>query len=332
MRQRFKARELWLFAPFLLIGIAALLYWRWEQVTPADKRGFYVSKITRTPATARDEEMGVSHYVTVTLSHGWPRPLWWGEILQQPLLLNPLHPTKPATSYYSATSDKSLASGGLATGIRDGKEVVFESRYSASPGTITFDGTNYQIKHSLSLRGTYQGAGEVVFKGLYRLKNSELIPAQKVVRAQGEQFPPINKNSGMRVVSIQLSPWKKEQITEMNGVLTTTDEIFINVIVEPTTPVPSGKTKHELSGDITDVKDNIVGNFTYETYQGRESDAPKIVLKPEQVAQVFHFGVNEKHRTKGRIYGYGELWMDERWPLPFKFKLPPRPAAMARAK
>ena len=326
MKPKFRARELWLFAPFVLIGAAALFYWRWERVNPPDKRGMYVARIERTPATGREESGGISHHVTVTLSHGWPRPLWWGERTDEPYLLDPLQPTKPATLYYGAQSDKSFASGGLATGIRGGKEVVFESQYTASPGVISFDGTNYRVEHSLPLRGAYQGAGEVIFKGLYRFKNSKLVEAQKIVRASGELFPPIDKNSGLRVVATKFSPWKKEQIIDENNVLVTTDEIFISVVVEPTLPLVSEAEKHELNGTSTNAKDEGATDFAYTTYEGKEP-SPKIALKPGQISKTFHLAIDEKDATKGRITIEGELWMDGRWSLPFKVKLPPRPKA-----
>ncbi len=332
MKQRIKARELWLFAPFLLFGVAALLYWRWEQVTPKDKRGFYVSKIERRPATARDESNHISHHVTVTLSHSWPRPLWWGEIPQEPYLLDPLQPSKPATPYYGPQSDKSFASGGLPTGVRGGKEVNVGSLGTLPPGIMSFDGKNYKVEHGLSLREASQGAGDVVFKGLYRFKNSDLVRAQKVVRAKGEQFPPIDKKSGLRIVAVRFSPWKKRTELQMNNKMGKSDILVVKIIVEHTPPLTSGAAKPKIKGQVDSVEDERRSNFSRITGIPFLDDVPAGELKPNQSGKSFHYWLDEKEKTEGRLVIKGELWRGDRWPLSFEFKLPPRLAATAPAK
>ncbi len=332
MRQRFKARELWLFAPFLLIGVAALFYRRWEQVNPPEKRGMYVSKIERTPATGRDEAMDVSHYVTVTLSHSWPKPRWWGEIDETPLSLDPMNEKRPPTVYYTPKTNIKWAAGGIITALRPDKTVFVDAISTGYPRIVQFDGQNYKIKHPFNLRGVSPKLGKVTFRGLYQFKNGDLVRAQKVVRAAGEKFPPVDKNPGVKLVSIEATPWKNNPMGAVSNLSKTSDLTAIKIIVEPILPLASKTKKPELNCTITDMNDETTGVSGYTTYGTGFPEEPKISLKPGQIGKVFNLSIDAQDKTKGRITVKGNVYLGDRWPIPFEIKLPPRPAATAPAK
>ena len=65
MRQRIKARELWLFAPFLLMGALAFYWARVEQVSAPGASKMFVSEFAFDPAPGYWQEKGYSHEVKV---------------------------------------------------------------------------------------------------------------------------------------------------------------------------------------------------------------------------------------------------------------------------
>lgn len=329
MKQRFKARELWLFAPFLLFGVAALLYWRWEQVTPTDKRGMYVSKIERTPATAREVSLDMSHYVTVTLSHSWPKPRWWGEKSLKQWILDPLAPEKPPIPYDASTFDTMIAGGATLTAREGGKIKRFDGNFRPMPGYISIDGSNYVVKHPVSLHKVPPNLGAVEFRGIYQMTGTQVRQISRVVRAAGEKFPPTDKDPGARVVSIAATPWKKEHVIGMNNVPEIYDSISIVLILKHTKSVAQTAKKNKVSASINGVDDEANSNIGYTLGLSRPQDEPKISLKPNQSSTVFYLSLDERDKTRGRVIIKGKASADDRWPLSFELKLPSRPAATA---
>ena len=339
MKQRFRARELWLFAPFLLFGVAALLYWRWEQVTPKDERGFYVSDVQLVPANGIDEERGISHYVTTRLSHSWPKPRWWGELPKAPYWLDPLNSTKPPQNYYGYKIPYDMATGGLLTVMRANKTIKVSDHYGNYPGEISFDGRSYIIKRGFSLRPLPQDVGEIKFEGIYQWKGGPTVKVSRVVRAQSAKLPAAKaRNSGARIVSVTASPYQVDKIVNMQGATETSAASQIEIIVQHTLPVPKGKAKHSIRVYDQELQDSRAPNQKPNEMLGISTTAhpsprlPTKPLKPNQSHEIFDVILEESNATVGPITLHGKISADEHWPLSFEVKLPPRPAATAPAK
>lgn len=72
MRQRFKARELLLLLPFLLIGVAAFYCQRQEKVTPPPILGFHLKNFKMGRASPNMISQGYGEKLTVTFSDSTP--------------------------------------------------------------------------------------------------------------------------------------------------------------------------------------------------------------------------------------------------------------------
>ena len=143
MRQRFRARELWLLVPFLLIGAAAFYWGQQEKVEALKPQGMFVSDFRVEPAPGAQQEVGMSHRVTVTVSHSLPKPTWWGGPVTTFATIDALQADKPHPLSAGQTAAQYPALGNAITIVRDGKTKKLPPKYGTDFMDFRFDGTNY---------------------------------------------------------------------------------------------------------------------------------------------------------------------------------------------
>ena len=165
MRQRFRARELWLFAPILLIGAFAFYFARVESVSAPGKSQMFVSNFQFAPASGRWQEKGYSHRVKIEISHPWPRPKWWGKTMPMRAELAPLAPVPvlmPRTGYFER--DYLRSGGTLALVNSDGTESLLSGKPSF-PYVAAFQNDKYVFVHYVNATYTArQGTQEMRFR------------------------------------------------------------------------------------------------------------------------------------------------------------------------
>lgn len=342
MRQRFKARELWLFTPFLLVGVAALLYWRWEQVTPANERGAHVSSFQVKTAPGYWQEQGYSHQVKVVVSHPWPRPKWWGQMTPLNMGLDPLRPVptlKPIRGY----SEKDyLRSGGTLTIERQGKNASWPSKKPNHPYKAGFEDGNYVFVHFVNAFDEAKQQGAIRFRGLYKIGEQPALAVDRVFRKQGENLSvELDKNpaatlvlvDAMRFTAMKFAPPPPPK-GKAKGRATTEIRSVIMLVVRPTEPAVRPDGQHTMSVYDLQVRDEAGKIYLDQKPRGFSFgvggmlDRDEKQLKPGEILRPTVISIDAAIATSGRLTLNGKIAVDEHWPIPFQVALPPRESAI----
>ena len=205
MRQQFHARELWLFAPFLLIG---------GQVGAPLAREMFVSDVEIEPAPGYYQSLGFSHRVTVKVSHPWPRPAWWDQKYPVGTLIDPLKPKQAIPPDRLFTPAQYKAKGETLTIVRDGKQREVPAKYLGRYYDFRFDGTDYISVNYFGLSSLPAELGAVELHGLYRLGAEHQVGFEREVRKAGETISVMpNKKPGARLVRVYAGDFIKSSGT-----------------------------------------------------------------------------------------------------------------------
>ena len=339
MKQRFRARELWLFAPFLLIGAAALFYWRWERVTPALERGMHVSDVTIDAAPGRYQKFGLSHRATVTISHPWPRPKWWGQHSNYSGFITATGYTKLKPAQRKALAPNVLSSGEAITYIKDGKARALEPKFGGNTNDFRFDGTNYVSVDYFDLNDVPPSLGALTLHGAYAIAGQPVLAFQREIRKAGASLAiPLDKDAGAQLVSVDASRFFASTSKRLPGKPRPRQTCALRLVVRDGAGGASGGQKANLIITDVEVRDASGAKFRpdftagLEGNQGARDDAEMRAyqaldnsLKSDELQSFYSVDVAPSLQLKGRLTLRGQISMNDRWPLPFQVTLPPRP-------
>lgn len=338
MRQRFRARELWLFAPFLLFGVAALIYWRWEQVTPATERGMHVSDVTIDAAPGRYQKFGLSHRVTITISHPWPRPKWWGQRYNNQTFISAVGYTRQKPDQRKALAPNVLAQGETITYLKDGKPEELDSKFGGNTNDFRFDGTNYVSVDYFDLNDVPQKLGALTLHGAYAIAGQPILAFQREIRKAGESLTiPLNKDPGAQLVSIDASAFHASASNRLPGKPRPRETCSLQFVVRDLTGRSANNQKENLIVTDVEVQDETGKKFRadqtagLEGNQGAKDDAEMQAyqalsksLPSDETPLFYALDFAPTLQTQGRLTMRGQISMDDRWPLTFQVLLPPR--------
>lgn len=325
MKPNFKARELWLLLPFLLVGAVAFYWQRVERVSAPGVRGTYVSSVKVEPAPGYYQEKGLSHQTTVTISHPWPRPKWWGGPYHSISGIDALQTEKT----YPISRD--LARGEAITIVRKGKTKQLPIQYGGNYMNFRFDGADYVSVNYLGLNAIPREWGAVTFHGLYRIVGQPQLILKREVRKAGEILPvAIDKNPGARLVKVTASPFTTGPCEPGSGAGCLRDEVNLTVQIRRTQPSALPPEKQSIRTDV-EIEDEAGVIYPPWTTPGFNLEfgeaAPQQSAGQEFPLEERIIGINleQSLRTQGKLKVRGKVSVDNRWPIPFEVKLPPRP-------
>ncbi len=334
MKLKFKARELWLFAPFLLI-IAGAIYWaRVEQVSRPGAGGMLVSDFKVEAAPGYWREKGYSHQVEVSVSHPWPRPKWWGQTGNISSRCDPLHPERPESLIGGTTLNQYLSPGGAITFVQDGRNIRWPDKDAILTTSGTFENDTYRFSHYIKLSEIPAKAGAITFHGLYRIVGQPQIALERAVRKAGETLPmATDKNPGAQLLAIDAKPFQVFNGATVRGKTSKEDDCRLNFRVRDLQATASqsnfgGFPVYDI--ELKDEKGVIISpysttGFSQGTSSG-ETSANANRAHNERV-QGTVLMIDQRIKTTGRLTMSGKISLDQRWPLQFKVELPPRGGA-----
>ncbi len=338
MKSRFKARELWLFAPFLLIMAGAFYWQRIERITGPNGRAMYVSDVTIDAAPGRYQKFGWSHRVTVTISHPWPRPKWWGQNSNYGTFIEPLYYTKLKPAQRKALAPNVRAQGEAITYLKAGKPEELDSKFGGSLNDFRFDGTNYVSVDYFDLNNVPQKWGALTLHGAYAIAGQPILAFQREIRKAGKSLAiPLNKNPGAQLVSIDASEFYASTTTRFAGKPRPRETCSLRFVVRDLVGREVQGEKSNLIVTDVEVRDETGKKFHCDKTAGLEGNhgakddeqmqAYQALLKslPSDESPLFYaLDFAPTLQTKGRLTVRGQISMDDRWPIFFQVKLPPR--------
>ena len=216
MKHRFSARDTALvLIPTLALGAFALYSQRTENVGP---RGLYVESSELVPATPLDVSHGYSHYLTVTLNFGGPKPSWWAKDGAYRELMAATPSTFRWTNQFGREFPQrhhAFAVGEELSVKRGGKSVVLPQ----AVGVMSYPSVEekrYVFKHYVALPKVPIPAGEVTFRSVYALRELQPFYWQKVVRDVGEITPPVDRKPHATILEWKTIPSPSDPSMELD--------------------------------------------------------------------------------------------------------------------
>ncbi len=334
MRQRFKARELWLFAPFLLIGALAF-WWQGREARPKPQpRSMYVSDFKAESAPGYWQERGFSHQVTVTISPGWPRPEWTNDCCNGNGPADPLHPEALLSSIASlplGRRKQTAWTGGVLTTTRNGIAVrqtkVGEER--TTKYSVDEDG-NYVFVSFVRLNSVPSEAGAVKFRGLYSLAGLAPLKIEREIRKAGETMPSSNdRTTGGQIIKVVVDPFVNLNDPSRRDIAMR-EEAEVHIIYRRQ---KNDNFKSALSSsriydvEIVDEKGNIhrynrKGNFDFEDvgWSAAERKLKKQLVEGEDVNSL-SVHLDSLFKARHKLTLRGKISVNENWPLKFETPL-----------
>ena len=327
MKQRFRARELWLFAPFLVIGALALYWARVEQVSKAGASGMYISDVKVEAPSGYWQEQGYSHQVTVKLSHPWPRPKWWKDNSRD-FEMNVSAPfPSPYGRYKNGVTASKEGWNGVLTTSKAGKTVALDYEYLYYLALDEYDGKDYVRYHLFKGNQLPPELGEITFRANYQIAKQAKTSLNLVVRKKGENITLApDKRAGARIVKVITPPAELPPSASCNPYFS-----YFGLILQS-----EGASQDEMRSDIYDVelvdgkghKINInkqkIG-LMEESASGIESiDKQQSQLQTGQVLRIQKLYLSDKALWSRQLTLRAKLKMGQRWPLQIEAVLPPR--------
>ena len=331
MRQRFRARELWLLAPFLLI-IAGAFYWaRLEKVEPPNSQGIIVSDFKVEPSPGFWQNEGFSHQVTVKLSYKGSRPKWWGDATKYK---NPIGAFDTKDFFVGRGKNDpahALAFGSTLTYQRDGKTMA----WAPSEQEITLDerflDDHYVFIHQVSLVRAPQTLGEIGFRGLYVIGEQEPFVVTRTLRVAGETVPtPVATGAGIKLLRVDATPFFSMNSIGRNGKKQTNDMCYIRLTVRDFDAPPANEKLPNLMFSEIELGDESAERLATNTGNGidwgaSENGKSQKPLNGQRQGVLF-VEVAPNFQTSGRLELRGKLSIGKRKPVSFGVTLPPRPS------
>lgn len=329
MRQRFKARELWLIAPFLLIILGAIYWMRLEKVEPPNAQGIYVSDFKAEPSPGFWQAEGFSHQVTVKLFYKGSRPKWWG---------NPTKYKNPVDAF--DTKDffvgpgkndpaQALAFGSTLTYKRDGKTLAWAPPKQQITLNGRFVDDHYVFVHQVSLAQAPQKLGEIGFRGLYVIGEQEPFVVTRTLRDAGEIVPtPAATGTGIKLLRVDATPFYQMDETTAAGKVQTNDVCYIRFTVRDFDAPPASEKLPSLMFSDIELGNESVKKLETNTGNGIDwgmsEDGRNQKSLNGQRQGVLFVEVAPKFKTSGRIKIRGKISIGQRKPVAFEVTLPPR--------
>ena len=341
MRQRFRARELWLFAPFLLIGVAALYWARIEKVEPQHPPGLSVEKFEINRASPYKVSQGYSHELTITLWDEKPFTFAAGGSVMQASGGDALHPNAPfAFPMSQAERRNTLMGDAVLTTSVAGKPTRQKQESSFMPA-FGVDGNRCVVKHYLRIDAVPRKRGAVTFHGAYWLLGRPVFTLKREVRAANAPAPPtVDHDSGFGAVKLVTEPFVVEPCGPGSAAGCTEDKVEVNFIYRRKGDLQNEENGPRFAVDKLEVEDenhriyrNDASNQLRMGAVGMSQAQEKLkagLASGENVAGII-LRLDSKAKTRGRLKLRGVISVNERWPQPFEVKLPPRAVATAPA-
>ena len=330
MRQRFKARELWLFVPLLLIGALAFVWMKQEKIEPPNSQGVTVSDFKVEPSPGFWQAEGFSHQVTVTLFYKGSRPKWWNNATKYK---NPVGAM--VTKDFFAGRGKNdpahaLAFGSTLTYQSNGKTLAWAPPQQQITLNERFVDDHYVFVHQVSLAQAPQKLGEIGFRGLYVIGEQEPFVVTRTLRAAGETVPPTAATgTGLKLLRVDATRFYRMISAARNGKSQTKETCYIRFTVRDfDAPLASEELPTLMFSDI-ELGDESVKQFETNTGNGIDwgwsGDGKDQKLMNGQRNGVLFVELAPNFKTSGRIKLRGKISIGERKPLAFEVTLPPCP-------
>ena len=293
----------------------------------------FVSDFKVEPAPGYYQEKGMSHRVTVTISHPWPRPKWWGTSFHRQLRLDPLNPEKLNALPPNAKRENLFEDGAVFT-LADSSQAVVWPRGGSAMGTWpAFDGANCVMEYYINADQLPASPKAITFHGLYRFAGSAPLDVTQVLRKKGQTLPTkANRDAGAQLLSIDALPFYKSSSYPVGKAPIASDNCSIYFLVRQTSGDQSAQHKPNLNVYDLLVRDEKGKNYTdYKPkgfnfgYGGAISDQQlQAQLRPDETLTFVDVSIEQATPTSGELTFSGKISVDEHWPIPFKVQLPPR--------
>ena len=173
--------------------------------------------------------------------------------------------------------------------------------------------------------------GAVTFHSLYRMAGNHQLVFEREVREAGETLPLVpDKNTGGRLIKVTASEFRVSPCGPGSPVGCLRDEVWFNLDVRRTEPsaLPLEKQNISVDGQVEDEKGviyryNQPKGISYGIMEVDIDEAPGEGFPLEE--RIFTFSIEKSVKTTGALKLRGQVWVDDRWPIPFEVALPPRP-------
>ena len=331
MKPQFKARELWLLAPFLFI-IAGAWYWaRQERIEPPNAQGITVSDFKVEPSPGFWQAKGFSHQVTVALFYKGSRPKWWGNATKYK---NPVGAFDTKNFYVGpGQTDPShaLAFGSTLTYRRDGKTLAWAPPQQEITLDERFVDDHYLFVHQVSLARAPQKLGEIGFRGLYVISGQEPFVVNRTLRDAGEiVLAPTTAGAGTRLLRVDATPFFAMNGFGHSGKKQTNDTCHVRLTMRDFDAPPAGKELPALMFSEIELGDESAKKLQTNAGNGIDwgvsEDGKSQKPLDGQRQGVLFVEVAPNYKTLGRLKLRGKVSIGEREPVAFEVTLPPRPS------
>ena len=329
MRQRFRARELWLFLPFLLIGALAIYWARAEKSDPPNAQGIFVSDFKIEPSPGMWRGDGYSHQVTVTLFHRGKRPDWWGN---RTAIQSPVGAFQTSDFYFgSAKKDPThaMAFGSTLFFTRDGKKVAWKPPGQSTTLNGRFFDDHYIFLHQVSLAQAPQHLGEIGFRGLYVIGEQEPFVVERTLRVAGETVPPTPATrAGIKLLDVDATGFYAMTGPNRSGAIATVDTCDMRFTVRDFEAPPANAELPQMSiYDITFTDENgkkldPMANQGFSQFW--TMDLADQTRMNGQRTGVIGVEMTRQFKRKGRLRCRGKIAIGQSPAIAFDVILPPR--------
>lgn len=344
MKQRFRARELWLFAPFLLMSALTLCFGIAERACAQDASGVTISDVKIGTTSGLSQSHGWTRQITMKVSHSDPKPKWWGGWLSPRINLDPVDFDHPKFPPYDPASKNSIAGGSelIAGGgellVKSGeKSVIWRPKDFSTNFSVDYDGTNYIFKHSLKNSELDKARGEITFRGIYRIADEAPFEVTSVIRRADEVLAPVpDKNTAGQLLSVDAVPFYRRTDTLINLTTVDYDECLVYFLVRRDTVKDKKNHYQRVQVHDLEVRDQegkiyrddkpegfgfAYGAATYSTTEDPWRPFKGEQLRPDEALIFISVRIDPTTLTSGDLTLSGNVSIDSHWPIPFETKL-----------
>ncbi len=330
MKRPLKAREIaFVLLPALGLGGFAWYQWRVEQVSSPQSNELFVSSVAVTPNSAYSVFEGRSHTLTVSITHPWPRPKWWGRGYESNSVLNPLapHPQPSQNNPYPLMRRDQfafLASGGALTYQSNGqrKRIALAQKTHYS-GYGQWGNGDCVFTHSLDLEKVPMSYGALTFHGIYFVNGQGPVRITRVVRAAGEHLVfNHSRNTNGSLIFARAAPFEALFYTKPP-----VDQCVVTVRFSHPARADGKPTDLSLSDSYVELLDatrNVVKFDQTKVTLAWRGDDDKFPNTPTQSARVMMVEIDRTLALRQPLTLHGKAFINGGWPIPFSVKLPPR--------
>ena len=339
MKPKFKARELWLLAPFVLLGAGALYRQRLEKVAPIHAPGFHLEKFRMERASPYLASQGYSHKLTLTFYDSTPFTLGPGNTITQGGGNDALHPYAPFYYPQTPAQMRNQLTGGQALTVAS--QPPNQKEHSQMAPDFVWKDHQCVITQYLRLDSVPRDKGAVTFHSAYWILGRPVFVVKRVVRAANAPAPPpVDHTPGAKIVQVVATPFRASPCGPGSKPGCLQDEVEVDVAFRRVRALSPAKDKQRIAIDNIAIIDNQnriyrpdwMTNFSVAVpFKSPTLDALKSQVAPDNSVAGVTPQLYQSFQTKGRLTLRATLSVDGRWPIPFEVALPPRPAAKVAA-